>query len=73
MQQESKGQGLAAWDARASERKSVGLDVHQRTIAVAIADEGRGEVRSYGTIQTTPEAVAKLVKRRGGDAGLVCC
>jgi transposase len=73
VKQDSKGQGLEAWDARASERKYVGLDVHKRTIAVAIADEGRGEVRSYGTIQNSPEAVAKLVKRLGGGAGLACC
>jgi hypothetical protein len=30
--------------------KFIGLDVHSKTISVAIADEGRkGEVRHYGT------------------------
>jgi transposase len=49
------------------------LDVHKATIAVAVADEGRGEVRSYGTIKNTPEAVAKLVQRLGPAGRLVCC
>jgi transposase len=51
----------------------VGLDVHKATIAVAVAEEGRGEVRSYGTIKNTPEAVAKLVRRVGPAGRLVCC
>lgn len=70
MKQDSR-QG--AWDARQRDRKYVGLDVHKATIAVAVADEGRGEVRSYGTIKNTPEAVAKLVKRVGPAERLVCC
>lgn len=73
MQQDSKGRTVEAWDARAGERKYVGLDVHKATIAVAVADEGRGEVRSYGTIRNTPEAVAQLVKRLGAVGRLVCC
>jgi transposase len=40
----------------------VGLDVHADTIAVAVC-EGRGEVRSLGTIPNRPEAIRKLVKR----------
>jgi len=40
----------------------VGLDVHADTIAVAIS-EGRGEVRSLGTIPNRPEPLRKLVKR----------
>ena len=58
MTQDSKGR--AEWDARRGDRKYVGLDVHKATIAVAVADEGRGEVRKYGTIRNSPEAVVKL-------------
>ena len=71
MEQDSKGQ--AAWDARRGDRKYVGLDVHKATIAVAIADEGRGEVRKYGTIRNSPEAVLKLVRKVGPAEQLVCC
>ena len=61
-------------DSRAgSGSKYVGLDVHKATIAVAVADEGRGEVRSYGTIKNTPEAVAQLVKQLGPAERLGCC
>ena len=73
MKQDSRRESVEAWDARRGEWKYVGLDVHQATIAVAVADEGRGEVRSYGTILNSPEAVAKLVKRLGPAAGLACC
>jgi transposase len=41
----------------------VGLDVHADTIAVAIAEGNRGEVRSLGTIRNRAEAVRKLVKK----------
>jgi transposase len=73
VQQDSKGQVVAEWDARRSDRKYVGLDVHKATIAVAVADEGRGEVRSYGTIKNAPEAVAKLVTKLGPAERLECC
>ena len=43
--------------------KFIGLDVHSKTISVAIADEGRkGEVRHYGTIENTAEAIDKVIK-----------
>jgi transposase len=71
MKQDSKGQ--AEWDARRGDRKYVGLDVHKATIAVAVADEGRGEVRKYGTIRNSPEAVLKLVRTLGSAERLVCC
>lgn len=44
----------------------VGLDDSKDDIDVAVASEGRdGEVRPYGTIPNTPEAVRKLVRRLG--------
>jgi transposase len=45
-----------------STTKFIGLDVHSKTISVAIADEGRkGEVRHYGTIDNTFEAIDKFI------------
>ena len=39
----------------------VGLDVHASSIAVAVAESGRGgEVRSLGTIPNRPESIRKL-------------
>jgi transposase len=51
----------------------VGLDVHKATIAVALAEAGTGEVRSYGVIPNTPPAVARLVKKLGPPPRLRIC
>jgi transposase len=42
----------------------VGLDVHKKTVAVALAEsDKRGEVREHGQIANTPEALRKLTNR----------
>ncbi len=42
----------------------VGLDVHKRSIAIALADaEHGGEVRRYGEIDNAPLAIGKLVRK----------
>ncbi len=49
----------------------VGLDDSKNSIDVAVASEGRtGEVRFYGTVANTPEAVRKLVRRLGRPKNL---
>ena len=46
----------------------VGLDVHAETIAVATAEDGRnGEVRFFGVIANTADAVLKLTKVLSGQ------
>ena len=47
----------------------IGLDVHKKKIAVAIAEEGRnGEVLSYGSIDNSRAALAKLLQKRGKES-----
>ena len=42
----------------------VGLDVHKDSISVAVAEAGRdGEVRPWGVVRNTPDAVTKLARR----------
>lgn len=45
----------------------IGLDVHKETIAVAIAPEGSTEVRHYGIIGGTLDAIDKLVKKLSSE------
>lgn len=40
--------------------KFVGLDVHKETMAVSIAEAKGGEVRYFGEIKNTPEAIKRL-------------
>src|SRR5258705_2726183 len=63
----------------------IGLDVHKDSIAVAIAPQNSTEVRRYGIIGGTLEAVDKLLKRlsqpnielrlvyEAGPCGFVLC
>lgn len=49
-------------------KKFIGLDVHQDTIAIAVADEATGkEVRFFGTIPNTSEALHAAMKKIGQD------
>jgi hypothetical protein len=42
----------------------VGLDVHKKTISVAMVEATAGaEVRFYGTISNTPDAIRGLCKK----------
>ena len=44
--------------------KFVGMDVHQKSISIAIADDGPdGEVRLYGTIRNTGGAIDKAIRK----------
>lgn len=48
----------------------VGLDVHKKTIAVAVVEGAAGaEVRFHGTIENTPEALRTLCRKlsKGGQ------
>lgn len=47
----------------------VGMDVHAETIAVATAEDGRdGEIRFYGTIKNTGDAILRLTKQLSSEA-----
>jgi transposase len=48
--------------------KYVGLDVHGKTIAVAVADNRSSEVRFMGQIENTAEAMVKLVNQLNNTA-----
>lgn len=54
--------------------KYVGLDVHKETIAVSVAEGNGGEVRYWGEIANTSEAVEKLVRQlKKNGAALSFC
>lgn len=53
--------------------KFVGFDVHKETIAVAVAAEGREAAESLGTINNSPEAIAKLLRKLGSAKSLYFC
>lgn len=50
----------------------VGLDVHARSIAVAVAEPG-GEVRSLGVISNDPQKLQGVLKKLGKPAQLRVC
>ena len=44
--------------------KYIGLDVHKKTITIAIAESGReGEVRLYGTIENTTNSLDNVLRK----------
>ena len=53
----------------------VGLDVHKKSISVAVAEEGvRGAGRFVGNIPNTPDSLTKLAGKladKGGCASLL--
>jgi transposase len=51
----------------------VGLDVHQATIAIAVADPGRGDPRVMPTIRNDFKTLIKSLRRLGTLDHLVCC
>ena len=55
-----------------SKVRFLGLDVHAKTIAVAVA-EPNGEIRSLGTIVNRFEAVRKLIQKLGPAKQLRAC
>ncbi len=55
-----------------SSLRFVGLDVHQATISVAVAEEGQGATRFVATIPNEPRAVRQLLRRLGSARQLRC-
>jgi transposase len=51
----------------------VGLDVHKDSIAIAIAEEGRGNAEVLATIPNELSVLLKHLKRLGPEGSLRCC
>ncbi len=51
----------------------VGLDVHKDTIAIAIAETGRGEAKILATIPHDFTSLSKSLRRLGPPGSLACC
>ncbi len=61
---------VTGWDARSlGSACHVGLDVHKDTIAVAVAEPGRGEPIFRGEIANKPKAVSKLLEKLSAAYG----
>lgn len=56
-----------------SKVRFVGLDVHAETVAVAVAEPDRGEVRALGVIPNRPESIRKLLRTLGPAEHLRAC
>ena len=48
--------------------KFIGLDVHKSTIAISIAPEDGGEVRYFGEIKNTKEALTNFANKNRANA-----
>lgn len=57
-----------SYSVRRPGRSQVGLDVHKKTISVGLIDAAaNAEVRFYGTIANTPDALRSLCRRLSKD------
>jgi transposase len=51
----------------------VGLDVHKNSIAIAVAEDGRGPAELYGEIPNDWETLRKTLRRLAKGCSLRCC
>ena len=51
----------------------VGMDVHAKSITIAVADSGGGKVSQVGRIDNTWTAVKKVLSKLGPNSSLFCC
>ena len=67
---ETASSKVTGFDVRALKYAAhVGMDVHKDTIAVAVAERGRGEPVYRGEIANKPKTVGKLLERLGEGYG----